>query len=207
MDDIRQDEETRHHVEPMMDGVYGIPAFSSVSNQRSGQPKLKARYSQHVTRGDIFGATTTQPAVPQHEETLYKWVWKRDQYGREYKELVEFSPSISPARPRHVVETAPGWQYDEQTNRMYRTQVPSVNTLPGLHNHQHQKYVDSRTDGITPVRQSALVVHTPVKNNADRSERFPGIVPLSSQPAENREGKIPMSIASHARNMPIEFAR
>ena len=52
------------------------------------------------------------------------------------------------------------------------------------------------------------MIHTPGRGRVDTSERFPGIVPLSAQPpAEDREGKLPMSIASHARNMPLEYAR
>ena len=42
----------------------------------------------------------------------------------------------------------------------------------------------------------------------DRSrDRFPGIIPLDTDQADKREGKVPKSIASHARDMYVEYAK
>ena len=90
---------------------------------------------------------------------------------------------------------------------MYRVQAPAHTVLPRTGVNQQHRYAEGYRDGPTPARQQAEVIHTPVRGRVDTSERYPGIVPLSAQPpAEDREGKLPLSIASHARNMPLEYA-
>ena len=203
IEEIRRDGFTREQVEPMMEHVYTIPSFSNAAQPRQGQPRLK-KTNHQTTSAPTIGSGQGEEST----STLYKWVMKRDQYGEEYKELVEVPRSKSPARPRLVVDAGPGWQYDEYSNRMYRVQPPTHNSVPRNGSNQHHGFADSVRVGSTPVRMRADVVHSPVRQRIDTSERFPGIVPLSSQPpAEDREGKLPMSIASHARNMPLEYAR
>ena len=77
------------------------------------------------------------------DEPLFRWVVKRDQYGREYKELVEVSPERPPPMPRQVINAQPGWYYDEQSGRMYRGQSPAPNTDPVLKvvNSHHHVYL------------------------------------------------------------------
>ena len=214
INEIRRDDPTRSRVEPMMDDVYGIPAFSNASQSRHGQPRLKNPISQSSTSYPATSGRREPPvnnlgltSRPQQSAPLYQWVFKMDQFGEEYKELVEVTQARSPAQPRHIVDTDPGWQFDEHTNKMYRTHAQPSNTLPRAGSYHQQRYTDSRRDGPTPARQRVEVTHTPVRVNSEAGDRFPGIVPLSSQPTEDREGKIPMSIASHARNLPIEYAR
>ena len=197
-----------------MDDVYGIPAFSHASQSRHGQPRLKNPISQSSTSYPATSGRREPPvnnlgltSRPQQSAPLYQWVFKMDQFGEEYKELVEVTQARSPAQPRHIVDTDPGWQFDEHTNKMYRTHAQPSNTLPRAGSYHQQRYTDSHRDGPTPARQRVEVTHTPVRVNSEAGDRFPGIVPLSSQPTEDREGKIPMSIASHARNLPIEYAR
>ena len=205
IEDIRRDDFTRGQVEPLMEHVYTIPLFSNDPQHRQGQPRLKKTHPHTTPTAPVSsGEGVDSRGLP---GTLYKWVMKRDQYGVEYKELVEVPQVRSPARPRHVVDTDPGWQYDEYTNRMYRVQAPAHTVLPRTGVNQQHRYAEGYRDGPTPARQQAEVIHTPVRGRVDTSERYPGIVPLSAQPpAEDREGKLPLSIASHARNMPLEYA-
>ena len=203
--DIRLDDYTRGQVETMMEHVHSIPSFSNAPHQRHGQPRLKQQTSQTQPSQPAFfahgGANvgSKSPTSP-----VYKWVLMRNQYGEDYKELVQVPQPKpkSPARPKLVVDTEPGWQYDEQSNRMYRVQAPAHTILP-----QQHSFTDSRREGPTPVRHRAGVVHTPVRERLASGERLPGIVQLSRQPVEEKEGKIPMSIASHARNMPLDCAK
>ena len=223
IDEIRRDVDTRDNVDPMMDHVYDIPSFSNANNHRRGQPQVR-KSNPHPTQLYPAGGTGgVQQNLSGHipgtrgssqEETLYKWVLRRDCYGEQFKELVVVSPERPPAptRPRHIVDTSPGWYYDAQTNRMYPSQTPGQsirhsNTAGAVVD--QQRFIDHRRDGPTPARQQhrAEVVHTPVRERSHAGDRFPGIVPLTSQPVDDREGKIPLSIASHARNLPMEYAR
>ena len=218
MPDIRKDTRTGEDVDVLMDTVYHIPAFS---NARHGQPRLKQHKSQvspaiTQNRQDSFTRVNREPPAhrPVREETLFKWVYRRDQYGRDYKELVEASPERHPPVPKEVVEADPGWYYDEQSGRMYMGQPPAPtngHASSAMMGGNPHIYSDSRIEGQTPARQQhrAEVSHTPaaVRSDVIRSERFPGIVPLVTNSTEEKEGKIPLSIASHARNLPMEYAR
>ena len=218
MPEIRKDTHTGENVEVLMDTVYDIPAFS---NARHGQPRLKQPKSQvypaitQNRQGSFTRVNKEPPAhMPVREDTLVKWVYRIDQYGRDYKELVEVSPERHPSVPREIVGADPGWYYDEQSGRMYMTQ-PSAPTnghaSSAMVRGTPHIYTDSRIEGQTPARQQqrADVSHTPaaVRRDVIMSERFPGIVPLLTNSSEEKEGKIPLSIASHARNLPMEYAR
>ena len=206
MNEIRLDNQTRDNVENLMGSVYNIPAFSNASQRRLGQPRLKQ--TTHTAPPNRRQTVVVKESLqvetgPEDAEKLYKWVVRRDQYGQVFKELVEASPE-RPSAPRQVVSASPGWYYDEQTNRMYRNLSPA--TAP-----TQSRYLDSRREGSTPVRQQQRVIvdRTPavVRDDLVQFERVPGIVPLASNSSEDREGKIPLSIASHARNLPMEYAR
>ena len=211
--EIREDSHTRDTVEGLMQShVYDIPAFSQATQHKRGQPRLK----QPVVNPTVPDTRQGGEQRPAQGEVLYKWVIKTDQYGREYKELVEVTPEILPTTPREVVTPAPGWYYDDQSGRMYRSmaQAPAAALLSEQvrgERGSHHVYVDSRTGGHTPSWgvQRAEVRHTPavVRRASVQSERVPGIVPLTANQSEEREGKIPLSIASHARNLPMEYAR
>ena len=219
MPQIRQDSYTRDNVEVLMDDAYDIPAFSHASNHRRSQPTPRLKKPKSTvtpvipdSRQESIAREKAQLSGHRPGEPLYRWVVKRDQYGREYKELVEVSPERPPPIPREVINAEPGWYYETQTGRMYRGQSPAQNTESvRFENSQPHVYLDSRTGGHTPDRQSqrADVLHTPavVRRDAVQNERFPGIVALTAKPADDREGKIPLSIASHARNLPMEYAR
>ena len=205
MTEIRRDEYTNEHVNDMMEHVHDIPAFSNATQQRHGQPRLKSSTQPRQVGVGIGRSNRTLPA-----DILYKWVLRRDMHGVEYQELVEVPAQAEEVRPRHVVETELGWFYDDKTNRMYKKQTPTQpRPVVRTDSVQQQFYVDSRRDGATPARQQQWsgVTHTPVRVEDDASDRFPGIVPLTVQPAEDREGKTPLSIASHARNLPMEYAK
>ena len=216
---IRQDSFTRDNVEVMMDEVYDIPAFSRASHTRRIQPKPRLKQTRSTvasslpdSRQEGIAREIVQPSVMRPGEPLFRWVMKRDQYGREYRELVEVSPERPPPIPRQVINAEPGWYYDGQTGRMYRGQSPAHNTDPvKVVNSHHHVYLDSRVGGHTPDSQPhrADVQHTPavVRRDVLQGERFPGFVPLTANQSEDREGKIPLSIASHARNLPMEYAR
>ena len=211
MPDIRQDSFTRNNVETLMDTVYEVPAFSNASQHRSGQPHLKPTHQTRVCPtpnenrlgGRVMDKIQIVTQKPTGGEKLFKWVFKRDQYGRDFKELVEASPERPPSPPRHIVDTSPGWYFDEQTNRMYKNPTHSHPTTHPYH--------DSRREGHTPDQQQQRVVvdRTPagMRSVTAKYERVPGIVPLTSNQSEEREGKLPLSIASHARNLPMEYAR
>ena len=190
-----------------MGTVYGIPALSRAP--RHGQPRLRQANlpsrNQPLTANCQTGNQFCEGSHrPTGDEKLYKWVLKRDQFGREYRELVEASPERPQPPPRQVVDTSPGWYYDEATGRLYR------NSSPG-HTSSHTRYLDSHSWGHSPVihQQRTAVDRTPamVRNNTVQHERVPGIVPLSTNSSEDREGKTPLSIASHARNLPMVYAR
>ena len=211
--EIREDSYTRDNVEGFMQShVYDIPAFSQATQHKRGQPRLK----QPVVNLTVPDNGQGGEHSPAQGEVLYKWVMRTDQYGREYKELVEVAPGILLAKPREVVTPAPGWYYDDQSGRMYRSQVQApAAAVTGdqvrVERGPHHVYVDSRAGGHSPGRgvQRADVRHTPavVRQATVQSERVPGIVPLTVNQTEEREGKIPVSIASHARNLPMEYAR
>ena len=206
MNEIRLDNQTRDNVENLMESVYDIPAFSNASQRRLGQPRLKQTHHPAPPNRRQSGVAKESFQVetgPEDADKLYKWVVRRDQYGQVFKELVEASPERPPA-PRQVVSASPGWYYDEQTNRMYKN--PSPVPAP-----TQSRYLDSSREGSTPVRQQQrlIVARTPALARCDsiQFERVPGIVPLESNSSEDREGKIPLSIASHSRNLPMEYSR
>ena len=220
MPEMRLNEETRDSVDSMMPHVYDIPAFSNANQQRHGQPKLKQQsirpstVPRPATVVQDFQQSDHRVTRPSKEDTLYKWVLRKDRQGAEYQELVEVVPEKPAAKSRIIVDTEPGWFYDEHSGRMYRSQVPSYglaqHDTAQTNNVQSQRYIDSRLESQTPARQHQQwtgMTRTPARVLTDADDRFPGIVPLTTQPSEDREGKTPLSIASHALNMPMECAR
>ena len=150
------------------------------------------------------------------EEPLYRMMTKTDKYGVEYRELVRVSPPRPEPqqRQRLVVDGDNGWSYDQHTGCMYRTgqgyQSPNHTAVnngswrPGS-NSPHHHAIQARCKTVTTPAETGRSHHQLI---GDRSrDRFPGIIPLDTDQAEQREGKVPKSIASHARDMPVEYAK
>ena len=201
--EMRQDPNTSRKVDSMMGKVREVPAFSNIASpgQIYPQPRLKARHTQPYAHEDTArsGGDNTSPRQDSGE-ALYKMVTKIDMYGSEYKELVKVSP-----RPRSVqnlvIDGEDGWSYDQHTGCLYRTEKKYQS--PG----QQKVVFEQRRSGSSQdrTRQPRRVGQTPYQAHSE--ERFPGIVPLDNNQPDEREGKLPKSIASHARDMPVEYAK
>ena len=127
IEQIRKDSSTRVVVNDLMDDVYRAPVFSHVkpshtSQSQLGKPKIKQppniKPAPTITKPRILSYSS-----PPSPEKMFKWVTYLDRNGEEYKTLEEVTPPPrQPAQPkaRLVVQTQPGWLYDDQTGRMYR---------------------------------------------------------------------------------------
>ena len=205
--EMRNDQLTSQRVDSMMGHVTNIPAFSNVAENSQPQPRLKVKHSQ--PSGHEYGRDPYSP-VHQEEEPLYKMVTRTDLYGVEYRQLVK----VTPPRPRPeqrqrlVIDGDAGWSFDQSTGCMYRTESssparrnPEASLRKSVSGNILNSHQPSRNTGQTPRQISKNVYQV----HAERSERFPGIVPLDQ--ADQKEGKQPKSIASHARDMPVEYAK
>ena len=209
--EMRQDQFTNQKVDDMMGPVRNIPAFSNIRDQEQKypQPRLK-KHSQFQggERKDTSSGNCYSPAQDD-EEPLYKMVTKVDNFGVEYRQLVKVTPPrpMPDQRQKLIVDGEEDWFFDQQTGCMYRTgqRYHSPNHHSTVHgprgaaltSSQNRVYQVKKTPNLTPFQQ----------NTRDRDERFPGIVPLDKDQADQKEGKTPKSIASHARDMPVEYAQ
>ena len=226
MDTMRRDEYTKNRVEEEMDGVRDIPSFSNARpdlNHTRGVPRLKSSslHQQVLTEDEPPRHRQTQPysnsyghhercASPdraQNLEALYKWATKYDRYGEPYRTLVEHVvPPISKQKTRTVVNTEPGWYYDEQSGRAYQTRTTSPR-YGHLSQSQYQP-LGGHTDRSAQARRGQELTRTPTiqRRNLVADDRFPGIVPLGARSVGDKEGKVP-DFTDHAKNLPVEFAK
>ena len=226
MEQIRRDSHTRDTVNEMMVDVNGLPVFSNVKPagvqpSHFGKPRLKQSAPP---------ARAPQSPLPQAKpvEQLFKWVTGVDRYGEEYRTLVEATPPPKPAsqlKNRLTVPDQPGWSYDEQTGRMYRSGHHSrFQHSTGGRDSQTQYatsdpvyFTDVRRSVSTPVRQGRGDRHSPVRQ--DRGDRHSPVRSYgrrglsdhrrdkdSRNTTEEKEGNA-TSIVTHARNLPIESAK
>ena len=212
---IRKDPSTCTEVNDLMDDVYRAPVFSHVQS-RLGKPRIKQPSNINpaptVHQPRMFNA----PSLPSPDK-MFKWVTCVDRHGEEYKTLEEVTPPPrQPVQPRArlVVQTKPGWYYDDQSGRMYRaghqsrsghvrTDADNTSVHPGQYHHCE----DKRRSVSTPVRQSRqnnLSPKRPAVRRRDSSDRVPH--DTYSEHMDEREGK-PMSIVCHARTLPVESAK
>ena len=205
--EMRSDQHTSQKVDSMMGHVKGIPAFSNVSEDSQPQPRVKVKPSQPP--GHEYERDQYSP-IQHDDEPLYKMVTRTDMYGVEYRQLVKVTPTRPrlEQRQRLIVDGDDGWSFDQSTGCMYRTVCHSpANRNPGsnlrrpVSGNNQNSHQPSRNNGHTPHQVSKNVY----QHQAERSERVPGIVPLDQ--ADQKEGKQPKSIASHARDMPVEYAK
>ena len=218
MDEIRRDTHTRDTVNDLMVDVNGLPVFSNVrpggvQPSQFGKPRIKQ--AQHTVP---VQSHHSPPPQAKQADTLFKWVTGVDRYGEEYRTLVEATPPPKPPpvpKKRLAVPEQPGWTYDEQTGRMYRTSHHSrfQHSTGGRDSQAHyataepEYYSDSRRSVSTPVRPGRSDRHSPVRSYSRRGlsdhRRYEEI---SRNTAEEREGKV-TSIVTHARNLPMESAK
>ena len=210
INEIRNDQFTSQKVDSMMGRVRDIPAFSNIAEQRQPQPRVKQKPSQ---------ASVPSYGRPRNDgcdgdmcdgEPLYKMVARVDSYGVEYRQLVQVTPPRPVQRQKLVIEGDDSWCYDQKTGCMFRSGYDS----PGLDNRQPVLNTRRSGSGSNPsVHQSVRRKTAPAYQQTCRdrylpqqTERLPGIVPLDTEQTEQKEGK-PKSIASHARDMPVEYAK
>ena len=213
--EIRNDQFTSQKVDDMMGSVRKIPAFSNVTDNTCPQPRVRAKPSQAPVKG--YGRDPNRCDGERYsprsggEEPLYKMVTGVDSYGVEFRQLVCVSPPRIEQRQKLVIDGDDNWSLDQRTGCMYRSGYGSP--VPDT---SRRVVSDSRRSGSGnnlrrqhPVRSSAVPTYQQTSRDRylpHQTERLPGIVPLDSDQAEQKEGK-PKSIASHARDMPVEYAK
>ena len=216
MDQIRRDSHTLDKVDDLMLDVNGLPVFSHVrpagaQQSQFGKPRLKQ--TTHTAQVQHSPSPQYKPA-----DQLFKWVTGVDRYGEEYRTLVEVTPPPKPPplpKKRIAVPDQPGWTYDEQTGRMYRSSHQSryQHSTGGRDHRGHSVttdpvyFSDSRRSVSTPVRHGRGDRYSPVRSY-DRRDLgdYRRNEEINRNATEEREGKA-ASIVTHARNLPIESAK
>ena len=215
IDDMRKDTRTRQDVEQILNvEVHNIPSLSNASSSTRGQPRLKVAATPHIPVDDIQSRwdSHSQPEHQPHpaKEQHYRWETGVDRHGVEYRTLVEVTPvkSVIPDQPRTLISMGDGWVYDEETGRAYRSSSLSQPTPPLARHPSRAVNTQSRYRAIsTPPRQGRPALRSPYREKRNQSdvERYSDRGNWDSTPCE-REGKA-VSIADHARMMPLECAR
>ena len=228
MDEIRRDANTRVIVDDLMDDVHRTPALSNARQSGTSRPQFppqfgKPRLKQNShTQPQGTGYSIASP-VQKSSEQLFKWVTGVDRYGAEYRTLVEATPPPKQAPPpqrKVVVPTEPGWVYDESSGRMYRSvhQPRSQHTVTQAGHGSHSRVVvndphyypdNCRQRSVsTPVRHRREEAQSPDRSYVRRgtSTDNRGREDTHYSTSEDREGK-GLSLASHARNLPVEYAK
>ena len=116
--------------------------------------------------------------------------------------------SVIPEQPRTLISMGDGWVYDEETGRAYRSSSLSQPSPPLARHPSRAVNTQSRYRAIsTPTRQGRPALRSPYREKRNQSdvERYSDRGNWDSTPCE-LEGKV-VSIADHARMMPLECAR
>ena len=202
MSDMRRDTRTRDNVEQLLSQeVHSIPALSSANNSNSrGQPRLKVAAISDIPVNSV-------PGVPQ--EQLYRWESGVDRYGVEYRTLVEVTPVKLAVddKPRTLVSMGDGWVYDEDLGRAYKSHSQR-HTSPLVRRSSRDVLTQDRyRTSSTPPRHGRPVLRSPYRERRNQSDvdRYTSRGYMDSAKTD-REGKA-VSIADHARMLPLECAR
>ena len=218
MNEMRKDVGNGEKVERLMEDVYRVPALSNARNHLQGQhgqvqPRLKqAKPAQPRLHQDYNQSRESNPEYPNtrgHDEPHFRWVNKKDSYGDTYRTLEEVSPARPIPAPRHrtVVPRMDGWVYDEVSGHMYQSRNRSC-TPTGRTYYDRGTTEDRHCAGSAPVRSDRQAFRSPERRSRDYHphDRHYGSGIFLANPSEDREGKLP-TIASHARYLPMEYAR